>query len=290
MFRKVKAGMVQVAVGEAATKPFDQMRGIMLEKHISFIDRAAGEGVKIICLQELFTCPYFAAEKDRRWLGIAEPIPGGQTTKAMMDAAKRHDMVIIAPFFEKDGDAYYNSAAVIDAGGSFLGKYRKTHIPNFPPCFWEGFYFKPGDLGFPVFDTKFGKVGVLICYDRHFPEAMRMLALNGAEIVFTPTAGISSLSEYIWKIEPPAMAAMNQIFVGAVNRVGREPLSGDDTFYGQSHFATPRGEVLAMGSRDGDELITADLDFSLIDEARKKWPFFRDRRPDIYAGLVEEGG
>jgi N-carbamoylputrescine amidase len=182
---------------------------------------------------------------------------------------------------------YYNTAAVIDADGTYLGKYRKNHIPQVAPGFWEKFYFKPGNLGYPTFQTQFAKIGVYICYDRHFPEGARMLGLHGAEIVYNPSATVAGLSEYLWKLEQPAHAVANGYFVGAINRVGIEKPWAIGEFYGQSYFCDPRGKMLAVGTRDQDELVVADLDLDLIKEVRNTWQFFRDRRPETYREMVE---
>src|SRR5207253_9651091 len=163
---------------------------------------------------------------------------------------------------------YYNSAAVIDADGQFLGKFRKMHIPHCPPGFWEKFYFRPGNLGYPVFQTRYAKVGVYICYDRHFPEGARCLGLNGAEIVFNPSATVEGLSKYLWKREQPAHAAANGYFMAASNRVGTEAPWNIGKFYGTSYFADPRGQIIKEASDDKDELLVADIDFGLIDEVR----------------------
>jgi len=205
----------------------------------------------------------------------------------MQEQAKRHRMVIVVPIYEEDEPGiYYNTAAVIDADGTYLGKYRKHHIPHCLPGFWEKFYFRPGNLGYPVFQTKYGKVGVYICYDRHFPEGARALGLGGAEIVFNPSATVAGLSEYLWKLEQPAHAVANAYFVGAINRVGTEAPWNIGEFYGQSYFCDPRGAFLATGSRDRSELVTAELDFDKIREVRNIWQLYRDRRPDSYGALV----
>ncbi len=176
---------------------------------------------------------------------------------------------------------------MIDADGTYLGKFRKMHLPHCHPGFWEKFYFRPGNLGYPVFDTRVGKVGVYICYDRHFPEGARCLALNGAEIVFNPSATVAGLSEYLWKLEQPAHAVANGYFVGAINRPGFEDPWRIGEFYGQSYFCDPRGQMLAVGRRDGDDVVVADLDFDLIREVRNTWQFFRDRRPETYGAIVQ---
>jgi N-carbamoylputrescine amidase len=181
---------------------------------------------------------------------------------------------------------YYNAAAVIDADGKYLGKYRKHHIPHVAPGFWEKFYFRPGNLGYPVFDTAVGKVGVYICYDRHFPEGARALGLNGAELVFIPSATSRGLSEYLWRVEQVSHALANGYYVGTINRVGVEPL-GDDDFYGQSYFVDPRGQFVGdVGDTHDEELIVRDLDMDKITEVRQLWQFSRDRRPDAYDDLV----
>jgi N-carbamoylputrescine amidase len=205
----------------------------------------------------------------------------------MAEYAKKYNMVIIVPVYEYEQQGvYYNTAAVIDADGTYLGKYRKNHIPQCNPGFYEKFYFRPGNLGYPVFETAYARVGVYICYDRHFPEGARALGLNGAEIVFNPSATVAGLSEYLWKLEQPAHAVANGYFVGAINRVGTEGPWNIGEFYGQSYFCNPRGQFLATGSRDKSELITADLDMAQIEEVRRVWQFYRDRRPDAYGDLV----
>ena len=196
-------------------------------------------------------------------------------------------MVMVVPIYEEDlTGVYYNTAAVIDADGSYLGKFRKMHIPHCAPGFWEKFYFRPGNLGYPVFDTQVGKVGVYICYDRHFPEGARCLGLNGAEIVFNPSATVAGLSEYLWKLEQPAHAVANQYFIGAINRPGLEEPWRMGEFYGTSYLCDPRGQILVEAPRSEDAVIVADLDLDLIREVRNTWQFFRDRRPDSYDALV----
>jgi len=185
---------------------------------------------------------------------------------------------------------YFNTAAVIDADGRYLGKYRKHHIPHCHPGFWEKFYFTPGDLGYPVFDTKYGRIGVYICYDRHFPEGARILGLNGAEVVFNPSATVAGLSEYLWELEQPAHAVANGYFVGAINRVGKEKPWSIGEFYGKSYFCNPRGKIIAQASRNKDEVLVANLDLDMIQEVRTVWQFFRDRRPETYSPLTAQTG
>jgi len=257
----------------------------MIDKHEKFIREAAEKGAKIICLQELFYSIYFPAEQDPKWFDLAEPIPDGPTTKRMQELAKELGVVLIVPIFEVEKPGfYYNTAAVIDADGTYLGKYRKTHIPHVKG-FWEKYYFRPGNLGYPVFDTAYAKIGIFICYDRHFPEPARILALKGAEILFNPSATTAGLSEYLWKLEQRAHAVANGVFVGAINRVGVE-ITGDP-FYGTSYFCDPYGNIIAEGSRDKEEVVIADLDLDLIWEVRKLWQFFRDRRPETYDEITK---
>jgi beta-ureidopropionase len=195
---------------------------------------------------------------------------------------------MVVPLYEREqAGVYYNTAAVLDADGSYLGKYRKTHIPQ-TSGFWEKYFFKPGNTGYPVFKTRYATIGAYICYDRHFPEGARALGLAGAEIVYNPSATVAGLSEHLWKIEQPAHAIANGYFVGAINRVGTEAPWNIGEFYGQSYFVDPRGQFVAMGSRDKDELVVAELDLSMIEEVRRTWQFFRDRRPDAYGPLVED--
>ena len=287
MPRVVKCGLIQASNACATTEPLDRIRDANVAKHVTMIEQAASQGVQILCMQEIFTGPYFCAEQSTRWYDHTERIPGGPTTTLMQGLAKKHQMVIVVPLYEEDGPGvYYNTAAVIDADGTYLGKYRKNHIPHVAPGFWEKFYFRPGNLGYPVFDTAYAKVGVYICYDRHFPEGARALGLNGAELVLNPSATVAGLSEYLWKLEQPAHAVANGYFVGAINRVGTEAPWNIGEFYGQSYFVDPRGQFLAQGSRDKDELVVADLDFDKIREVRNTWQFYRDRRPESYGALT----
>src|ERR1700687_5204935 len=244
----VKAALVQVAwTGD---------KDSMVAKHAKYIEQAAKQGAQVMCLQELFYGPYFCQVQDPKHYSYTEKIPDGPTTKLMQELAKKHSMVLIVPMYEEDQvGVYYNTAAVIDADGKYLGKYRKTHIPHVNG-FWEKFYFRPGNMGYPVFETAVGKVGVYICYDRHFPEGARALGLNGAEMVFIPSATSRGLSEYLWRIEQVSHAVANGYFVGTINRVGIEKDLGDDDFYGQSYFVNPRGQFIGeVGSAHDEELI-----------------------------------
>ncbi len=287
MPRIVRAALIQATLCEPGTSPLETIKRSMIEKHVALIEKAAGQGAQALCMQELFYGPYFCAEQDTKWYGLTERIPDGPTTRLMCDLARKHNMVLVVPMYEEDlTGVYYNTAAVIDADGEYLGKYRKTHVPHVAPGFWEKFYFRPGNLGYPVFSTRIGKIGVYICYDRHFPEGARCLGLNGAEIVFNPSATVAGLSEYLWKLEQPAHAVANQYFVGAINRPGREAPWNIGEFYGQSYFCDPRGQVLVEASRDKDEVVVADLDLDLIREVRNTWQFFRDRRPETYDAIT----
>ena len=249
MGRVVRGGLIQVKADVSLEGSTDDIKQRMLDKHLPLIDEAARRGVQVLCLQELFNGPYFCAEQQPRWYDMVERIPDGPTIQAMQTIAKRHGMVMVVPIYEEEiTGVYYNAAAVIDADGKYLGKYRKHHIPHVGPGFWEKFYFRPGNLGYPVFNTAAGKIGVYICYDRHFPEGARILGLNGAEIVMNPSATVAGLSEYLWKLEQPAHAVANGYFVGAINRVGMEKPWKIGEFYGQSYFCDPRGQLVAVGS------------------------------------------
>ncbi len=257
----------------------------MLDSSIVAAKKAASQGAQILCFQELFYGPYFCQVQEPEYYAYAEPIPG-PTTERMMELARQTSMVIVAPIYEEEQPGvYYNTALVIDADGRYLGRYRKTHIPQVKG-FWEKYYFRPGNLGFPVYETSVCRVGVYICYDRHFPEGWRALGLAGAEIVFNPSATSRGLSSYLWNLEQPAAAVANEYFVGAINRVGVEPL-GDNDFYGGSYFVDPRGQIVGTAASDTDEeIVVRDLDLEMIDEVRQLWAFYRDRRPDAYGPVV----
>ena len=259
----------------------------MIAAHEESTREAAAQGAQVMCYQELFYGPYFCQVQDAEFYSWAEAIPDGPTTKRMQELAAETGMVLVVPMYEQEQPGVlYNTAAVIDADGTYLGKYRKTHIPQVNG-FWEKFYFRPGNLGFPVFETAVGKVGVYICYDRHFPEGWRALGLGGAQMVFNPSATSRSHSSYIWKVEQPASAVANMYFVGAINRVGKEEL-GENDFYGTSYFADPRGQFVDGTASDREEeLLVRDLDLDLIEEVRAQWAFYRDRRPDTYDSITD---
>lgn len=287
----LKAGLVQTgAHGDAAAHDPERLKRAMVDAHWPYVEAAARAGVQVLGLQELYNLPYFCASLDRRWYAAAEPVPDGPGTAAMQAAAREFGMVIVAPVFEEAMPGqYFNTAAVIDADGRFLGKFRKIHIPNIPD-FHEKLFFTPGDLGYPVFQTAFCRLGVYICYDRHFPEGWRQLALNGAELVLNPSATGRGLSDHLWEIEQPAAAVANGIFIGTSNRVGWEAPWRTTQFYGGSYFCDPKGRIVAQAPYDAPGLVVADLDLGLIREVRESWQFFRDRRPDTYGGLCRIGG
>jgi N-carbamoylputrescine amidase len=286
MSRVIKCAHIQASNAKDDGTPAE-IKEAMIQKHIPLIEEAGEKGVQILCLQEIFHGPYFCAEQDTRWYATAETVPG-PITERLAPYAKKYKMVMIVPVYEEALDGvYYNTAAVIDADGEYLGKFRKVHIPHTWPGFWEKFYFKPGNLGFPIFETAYAKIGIFICYDRHFPECARILALNGAEILFNPSATTSGKSQYLWEMEQPAQAVANGVFIGANNRIGTEKPWEFGQFYGSSYFVDPRGEMLAKGSEDQDEVVIADLDLEIIREVRDGWQFFRDRRPEMYTEICQ---
>ena len=288
MARKVLSGLIQASNPiNDESRPVAEIQAAMLEKHLPMIHDAGKRGVQILCLQEIFNGPYFCPGQDRRWYDAAEPVPG-PTVAALAPIAAKYQMAMVVPLYEREqAGIYYNTAAILDADGSYLGKYRKTHIPQ-TSGFWEKYFFRPGNLGYPVFKTRYATIGAYICYDRHFPEGARALGLAGAEIVYNPSATVAGLSQHLWKIEQPAHAIANGYYVGAINRVGTEAPWNVGKFYGNSYFVNPRGEIIACGSEDQDELVVAELDLDLIEEVRRTWQFYRDRRPDAYGDLTED--
>lgn len=283
----VRAGLIQMALKADTGDSPQAIRERMNEAHLPLIDEAGSKGVQVLCLQEVFNQPYFCPSQDAKWYAAAEKVPDGPTVNLMKDYAKKHAMVIVVPIYEEDiTGVYYNTCAVIDADGSYLGKYRKTHIPQVAG-FYEKFFFKPGNSGWPVFQTAYCKLGVYICYDRHFPEGWRALALAGAEYIVNPSATVAGLSQYLWKLEQPASAVANGCYIGAVNRVGTEAPWNIGKFYGSSYVVDPRGNFLVEASEDSDELVTADMDMDKVREVRNLWQFFRDRRPEAYGPLTQ---
>ncbi|MFD4994500.1 nitrilase-related carbon-nitrogen hydrolase [Cellulosimicrobium cellulans] len=257
----------------------------MIDVHEKHLRDAADQGARLVCFQELFYGPYFCQVQDAAYYAYAESVPGPTVERFSALAAELGTVVVLPVYEEEQPGVLYNTAAVIDADGRYLGKYRKTHIPHVRG-FWEKFYFRPGNMGYPVFDTAVGRVGVYICYDRHFPEGWRALGLNGAEIVLNPSATSRGLSNYLWRLEQPAAAVANEYYVGAINRVGVEDL-GDDDFYGTSYFVDPEGAFVGDPADDHEEeLIVRDLDMDLLRVVRDRWQFYRDRRPDAYDDLT----
>jgi beta-ureidopropionase len=290
--RIVRVGLIQAHHEVHGDEAVAKHKEAAIEKHLKMIKEAADKKAQIVCLQEIFYGPYFCAEQNIKWYDSTERIPDGPTTKLMQEVAKKYNMVLVVPMYEEDiSGVYFNTTAVIDADGKYLGKFRKIHIPHVQsgktPAtgFWEKFYFKPGNLGHPVFETAFAKVGVYICYDRHFPEGPRILGLKGAEIVFNPSATVAGMSEYLWKLEQPAHAVANVYFVGAINRVGTEAPWNMGHFYGSSYLCDPRGQLLVEGSREKDEVVIGDANLDQIREVRNTWQFYRDRRPECYGEI-----
>ncbi|GAB4361992.1 MAG: nitrilase-related carbon-nitrogen hydrolase [Kiloniellaceae bacterium] len=282
----VRAGLIQMALKADTGDTPQAIRDRMNAAHLPLIEEAGKKGVQVLCLQEVFNQPYFCPSQDAKWYGAAEKIPDGPTTTLLQEYARKYSMVIVVPIYEEDiTGVYYNTCAVIDADGRYLGKYRKTHIPQVAG-FYEKFFFKPGNSGWPVFETAYCRLGVYICYDRHFPEGWRALALNGAEYIVNPSATVAGLSQYLWKLEQPASAVANGCYIGAVNRVGTEAPWNIGKFYGSSYVVNPRGEFLVEASEDKDELVTADMDMDKVREVRNLWQFFRDRRPETYGPLT----
>jgi N-carbamoylputrescine amidase len=286
--RIVKVGLIQ-----AACSPHPAAN---LEQTLAAVDRAARDGAQIICTQELFRSQYFCQSEDYKYFQLAEPIPG-PTTQAFQELAKARQVVIIASLFEKrTSGLYHNTAAIIDADGSLLGIYRKMHIPD-DPLYYEKFYFTPGDLGFRAWQTRYGKIGVLICWDQWYPEAARLTALQGAEILFYPTAigwhprekaDLGERQHGAWETVQRSHAIANGCYVAAPNRVGHEKLAGEGIeFWGQSFVAGTSGEILAKASTTENETLVVPLDLAKVDDTRTHWPFLRDRRIDAYEGLTK---
>jgi N-carbamoylputrescine amidase len=281
--RKVKVACVQMTCTDE--------REPNVDKALARIAEAAAAGANIICLQELFTGPYFCQSEDHRQFDRAEPIPG-PSSEALAAAAKKHGVVIIGSLFERRAHGlYHNTAVILDADGTQLGIYRKMHIPD-DPLYYEKFYFTPGDLGFRSFATKFGRIGVCVCWDQWYPEAARLTALTGAEIIFYPTA-IGWLPEEkaefgesqhrAWETMMRSHSIANGVFVAAPNRVGRE---GALEFWGGSFISDPNGNLIAKASHDQEEILISECDLGLVNVVRTHWPFLRDRRIDAYGDIT----
>lgn len=282
---KVRIALVQMACGADP--------GTNLKKACQKVVESASRGAKIVCLQELFTTLYFCQEEEYAPFNLSEPVPG-PSTEVLQALAKRHEIVIVASLFEKRGRGlYHNTAAVIDADGSYLGKYRKMHIPD-DPGFYEKFYFSPGDLGYKAFKTRYAAIGVLICWDQWYPEAARLAVLKGADILFYPTAigwAAKETSDEVrhsqlqaWKTVQQGHAIANGVFVAAVNRVGTE---GELRFWGNSFVSDPFGQITATASESGEEVLLEDCDLGRIAYYRSHWPFLRDRRIETYGDIQQ---
>ncbi len=266
-----------------------------LERALSGIERAARGGAQIVCLQELFRSPYFCQRQDPALFDLAEPIPGPSSEK-LARAARERGTVVVASLFERRGPwLYHNTAAVFDADGTLLGLYRKTHIPD-DPLYFEKYYFTPGDLGFRAFDTRFGRIGVLVCWDQWFPEAARLTALQGAEVLLYPTAigwhprekaEHGPAQREAWQTVQRAHAIASGVFLAATNRVGHEgPADGGLEFWGSSFVSDPFGVVLGQAPVDREDVLVVSCDRRRLEEVRRNWPFLRDRRIDLYGDLA----
>lgn len=280
-------GLVQMACGDSASAN--------VANAVRLVRRAAAEGAQIVCLQELFTCRYFCQIEDVANFALAEPVPGPTTARCAALAVELGVVLVVPVFERRAAGVYHNAVAVIDADGALLGRYRKTHVPD-DPLYHEKFYFTPGDLGYPVFRTRFARIGPLICWDQWFPEAARLSALAGADLIVYPSAigwhpaereSDGTVQHDAWRTVQRAHAVANGVFVAAVNRVGHEgPPDGGLQFWGQSFVCDPAGRVLAAGSIDRDEVVLAECDRGAMERQRQGWPFLRDRRVDSYAGLT----
>ena len=286
--KKYTIGLLQLAF---SANPDDN-----LKKTLSWVGKAAGQGAQVICLPELYRSQYFCQQEDSSFFDLAETIPG-PSTHAFQKAAQDLEVSIVVPLFERRAaGVYHNSAVIIDAGGEILGTYRKMHIPD-DPSFYEKYYFTPGDLGFKAFDTKFGRIGALICWDQWYPEGARLTALRGAEVLFYPTAigwhpaekeryGVAQKDSWITIQRSHAIA--NGVYVAAANRIGLEkpnPASDGILFWGSSFICDPQGVIIAQGSEDQEEILLAEVDLRHAEIIRRNWPFLRDRKIDAYDGI-----
>src|SRR5512143_3579648 len=286
--QRFKVGLVQMSMSERTT--------LNLDKAVAKVAEAAKAGAEVVCLPELFRSPYFCQREDAALFDLAEAVPGS-STEALGRAAKEAGVAVIAPVFERRAPGlYHNTAAVIDATGELLGLYRKMHIPD-DPCFYEKFYFTPGDLGFRAFDTRAGRVGALICWDQWYPEGARLTALKGAAVLFYPTAigwhphekaQHGAAQRDAWRTVQRGHAVANGVYVAAVNRVGHEPGPEGQAgleFWGTSFLCDPFGVVIAEASIEKEEILVGEVDLGRIEEVRRGWPFLRDRRIDAYQGI-----
>jgi N-carbamoylputrescine amidase len=284
---KFKLGLIQMSCGVGVEEN--------LQKALSRIGQAAQRGAQIICLQELFRSQYFCQKQDATIFDLAEPIPG-PSTEALGAAARQHEVVIVGSLFERrDAGVYHNTAVVLDADGSLLGTYRKMHIPD-DPLYYEKYYFTPGDQGYRCFDTRYGRIGVLVCWDQWYPEGARLTALQGAKVLFYPTAigwhpaekaQYGSAQHDAWRTMQRAHAIANGVYVAAVNRVGHEgPSEGGLEFWGRSFVSDPFGVVLSEASSHEEEILVVECDLAHLESVRRNWPFLRDRRIDSYGQIV----
>jgi N-carbamoylputrescine amidase len=281
--QRVRVGLIQMSCGENPAAN--------LAKASERIEFAAKKGAQVVCLQELFRSRYFCQREDARNFKLAETIPG-PSSQALSQLARKEELVIVASLFEKRAAGiYHNTAVVIDADGTITGKYRKMHIPD-DPLYYEKFYFAPGDLGFPSFQTRYGRIAALVCWDQWFPEGARLAALAGAQILFYPTAigwipnephSVALAQHNAWELIQRSHAVANGVYVASVNRVGRE---GKIKFWGKSFVAGPFGEIVARAGGKREEILIAQCDLGKIDETRQSWPFLRDRRIDAYRPLL----
>ena len=288
MPRKTKPGVIKVGLVQMSCSADP---GANLAHAIERIEAAAKKGAQVICLQELFRSRYFCQSEDQRNFKLAEAIPG-PSTAALGEVARRKKIVIVASLFERRAAGiYHNTAVVLDADGSMAGKYRKMHVPD-DPLYYEKFYFTPGDLGFPSFQTRYAKIAALVCWDQWFPEGARLAALSGAQIIFYPTAigwipnearAVAQNQRTAWQLIQRSHAVANGVYVASVNRVGRE---GKINFWGHSFVAGPFGEIIAQANDKREEILIAKCDLAKIEETRQSWPFLRDRRVDSYGSLL----
>lgn len=292
----VRVGLVQMALKAPTSAPVAEIRDAMNRAHAAMVEDAAQKGVQVIAFQEVFNSPYFCPVNDPKWDAAAEPLDG-PTVAMFAPLAKAHGMVIALPIYERAKDGRrFNTTVVIDADGSVLGTYQKTHIPTIGRYLHgmvpesergtEATWFEPGETGWPVFATKYLKLAVYTCYDRHFPEGWRALGLAGADYVVNPSATWEGLSRHLWTIEQPAAAVANAFYIGAINRVGTELPWDIGRFYGSSYVVDPRGQILAQGPDDADALVVADIDLGVVEAVRTTWRFMEHRRPEAYGPIV----
>ena len=285
MTKTVRCALIQAAHELPMTAPIEDIREAAVAKYTGLIEKAADCGARIVALPELFTAPYFCTVTDARWYAAAEAVPDGPTIAAMRIVSNRLGIVLIVPVYEQENGRRFNSAAVIDADGDFLGVYRKHHVPTYHAGNYEPFYFHQPDHGFPVFDTAFARIGIYICYDRHFPEVARIYGVKGAQLVINPSATSGPESERVWELEQQAHALANGYFVGAINRVGTGAPCDSSAFFGKSYFCDPAGKIRAQGGRGTEEVVLADLDLDDIQAIGQRWHtarLYQDRRPSTY--------